>query len=227
MYQMDATLIQSLLSRTEVLRTPSRALSTFGATNISYSLISPVDDLKDKTRLREGTVMSRKPQILTAESFAQRFEGFGDEGREFSRWLSSSYRDLLRALEYNFKNQDVATRVIAESPQVVAERIKAELDEKDAKDRTVIRCPDAGWSLALMKYTLDEAARSFPVNVRDLDRRGLFDPAGKADTRRRREIEALFADAKSDRAALKALGEKLREYGLFEEYEDRYLRFFA
>ena len=222
MYQMDASFIHSLLARTEVLKTPARPLSTFGATHISYTVISPFEDLKDKTRLREGTVLSKKPQILTAESFAQRFEGFGEEEREFSQWLNSSYRDLLRALEYNFKNEDVATRVIAESPQVVAERIKAE-----TSDRTVIRCPDAGWSLALMKYTLDEAARSFPVNVRDLDRRGLFDPAGKADTRRRREIEALFAEAKADRTALTPLGEKLREYGLFSEYEDRYLRFFA
>lgn len=39
---MDAKTIQSLLKRTEVLRAPRRALSTFGATTIDYHLVSPV-----------------------------------------------------------------------------------------------------------------------------------------------------------------------------------------
>lgn len=223
---MDASLIKLFLSQTEILRIPKRSLSTFGATNISYHLISPVENLKDKTRLREGTVHSQKPQILTAESFAERFEGFGEESKQYAQWLSSSYRDLLRALEYNFQNKDVATRVLSESPKVVAERIKADLDQNDASDRAVICCPDAAWSLALMKFTLDEAARSFPVNVQDLDRRGLFDPSGKQESLRKKEIETLFSSAAGNPQLLKALGEKLREYGLFAEYEDRFLGLF-
>ena len=223
---MDARLIESFLRRTKVLRAPRRALSTFGATRTPYHLISPVEDLKDKTRLREGMVVSEKPAILTAEAFKERFKGFGEEGRQFSEWLSASYRDVLRALEYNFKNQGFKTTVVSENPRSVADRITADLDGRDVKDETVIRCPDAAWSLAVMKFTLDEAARSFPVNVQDLERRDFFNPTHKEAGRRRREVEALFSAAASDRSGLKELGRKLREYGLFEEYEDRYLSFF-
>ena len=222
---MDAPLIHRMLAATRVLRSPTRALSTFGATRIPYHLISPVEDLKDKTRLREGTVLSRKPQILTPEALAERFEGFGSEASEFSQWLRSSYRDLLKVLEYKFKNEDFATRVISESPQTVAERIGAELDGSDARDRTVISCPDGGWSLALMKFTLDEAARSFPVHVRDMDTRGMF--GRQPSDPRRLEIEALFREAPASPRALERLGAKLKEHGLFSEYEDRYLSLFG
>lgn len=223
---MDVTLFRRFLAQTQVLRAPERRLSTFGATHLQYHLVSPVDQLAGRTRLREGTVISQKPQILTADAFAERFQGFGPEAGEFGRWLASQYGDLLRALEYNFKNQDLAARVISENPETVCERLLKDLDARQQKDRAVIRCPDAAWSLALMKFTLDESARSFPVNVRDLERRGAFHPAGAAEGRRRREIEALFADAARDPAARQALGKKLRDYGLFEEYQDRFLSLF-
>ncbi len=223
---MDRALIESYLKQTEILRAPKHVLSTFGATTLSYHLVSPVEDLQHKTRLREGSVLSRKPLIITPEAFAERFQGFGDEAPEFARWLSPAYRDLLRTLEYNFTNEGFTTRVLSEVPHAVADRIAADLESRGAADQAVIRCPDGGWSLALMKFTLDQAARSFPTHVRDLERRQLFDPEGKAFSRRRREIEALFAAAVSDPSARELLGNKLREYGLLEEFEDRFLALF-
>jgi len=166
--------MRSFLRQTSVVRAPRSALSTFGATDIEYHLISAVDDLRDKTRLREGRVVSERPKILTPEAFKERFEGFGDDSSEFARWLSPSYQDLLRALEYNFKNQGFTTRVISQAPPDIADRIVKEAEERDQRNSAVIVCPDSAWALALMKFSLDEAARSFPTNVRDLDRRGLF-----------------------------------------------------
>jgi hypothetical protein len=171
---MDAKLFQSFLKQTSVLRAPKTSLSTFGATDIQYHLISSVEDLRNKTRLREGRVLSEKPKIITPDAFKERFQGFGDDSAEFAQWLSGSYKDLLRALEYNFKNQGFTTRVISEAPPDIADRIIKEAEAHDQRNQAVILCPDSGWSLALMKFSLDEAARSFPPNVRDLDRRGLF-----------------------------------------------------
>lgn len=224
--RMDASLFNRFLRQTQVLRAPAKPLATFGATRVQYHLISPVEDMADRTRLREGAVVSQKPLILTPEAFAERFEGFGPEAGEFGRWLTAQYKDLLRALEYNFKNQGLTARVIAEAPETVSDRLLKDLDARDQKDRTVIRCPDAAWSLALMKYTLDESARSFPANVRDLERRAAFDPEGPAAGRRRREIEALFEAAPRDPAARETLGKKLRDYGLMDEYQDRFLSLF-
>lgn len=223
---MDPKLIQSYLAQTEIVRAPKRRLATFGATQIDYHLVSPVEDLSNRTRLRHGKVVSLKPQILTAEAFLERFEGFGDASKEFSDWLKGSYRDLLRSLEYNFKNQGFDTRVVAERPEAVVERIAAEIDSKDQPMRALIRCPDAAWSLALMKFALDESARSFPTHVQDLERRGLFEGSSAQAERRRREIERLFESARADKAAVEELGRKLKEYGLFAEYEDRFLGLF-
>lgn len=223
---MDKEVFARLLAGTEVLRAPSRRLATFGATRIEYQLFSPVEDMPDRTRVREGVVVSAKPAIITPEAFKERFEGFGDD-EELARWVSTAYRDLLRALEYNFRNQGLSVRVLHENPLVVAERALADLDARDVKDKTVIRCPDAGWSLALMKFTLDEAARSFPGHVADLERRGHFASDRGEGDRRRREVDALFADARKDPGAREALGRKLKDYGLFAEYEDRFLSLFS
>jgi len=218
--------MRKLLALTSVLRAPKRRLATFGATRIDYHLISAADGLPDRTRLREGVVVSARPQILTPDAFQERFEGFGDDAAEFARWAATAYRDLLRALEYNFRNQGLAARVIGEKPELVADRMLADFDARGVEDQAVIRCPDGAWSLALMKFALDEAARSFPGHVKDLERRGMFAPDRGEGDRRRREIEDLLSRARKDRALVEPLGRKLREYGLFEEYEDRFLALF-
>jgi hypothetical protein len=217
---------ERLLARTKIVRAPRRRLSTFGATRIDYHVVSDVEGLRGRARVREGTVVSERPQILTPDAFKERFEGFGEDAAEHARWVSSAYRDLLRALEYNFRNQGLAARVVHEAPRLVAERMAADFDARDKPDQAVILCPDAAWSLALMKLTMDEAARSFPVNVRDFERRGMFEVDRGEGGRRRREIEALFRDASEDKAAVPALKKKLDDYGLFKDYEDRFLSLF-
>lgn len=224
---MDAALIKSYLARTQIVRPPKSPLSTFGATRIEYELVSPVEDLPNKTRVRKGVVESEKPKILTAQAFLERFKGFGPEAEEFAQWLTSAYKDVLRSLEYNFRNKSMTARVISEPPAAVIERIAAELDSSGAGSRALISCPDAAWSLAVMKLSLDQSARSFPAHVQDLERRGLFAPEKAQADRRAREIESLFAAAAAgDTQAREALGRKLREHGLFEQYEDRFLSLF-
>lgn len=132
----------------------------------------------------------------------------------------------MRALEYNFRNQGLAAREVGEDPRLVADKMLADFDARDVSDRAVIRCPDGAWPLALMKFTLDEAAKSFPGHVRDLERRGMFAADRGEGERRRRQVEALFEGARKDRSRLEALGGMLREHGLFEEYEDRFLSLF-
>ena len=223
---MNKGTIERLLKQTDVICQPRHALSTFGATSIDYYLVSPVEEMQDRTRLRHGQVLSEKPKILTPESWGERFSGFGDEAKEFSDWISGQYGAALRALEYNFKNRDMNTQVISEAPPAVTGRIRQEIEAERAGFKALIACPDAAWPLALMKFSLDETIRSFPVNVRDLDRRGLFNPDEARETQRRREIESLFTDAAQDRSKLDVLGRKLHEYGLFSEYEGRFLSFF-
>jgi len=216
---MEAETFRRLLRETRLLRGPKRLLETFGPTRIEYHLVSPVEDLPDKTRLREGWVVSERPKVLTPQALLERFEGFGEDSREFADWLSGEHRGLLRALEYRFKNTDFHTRVLGQTPADTVRRIQDDLDDGGA----LLLCPDAAWSLALMKLTLDEASRSFPSHVKTLEGRGLFDPDGGEGRRHRAEIEGLFAAASSDPSARAELGKTLRRHSLFDEYEDRYL----
>lgn len=170
---MDPKLIEGYLRETKLVRPPKRLLSTFGATRIEYHLVSPVEGTPSKTRLREGMVVSDRPKIMTPDAFKERFEGFGDES-DFRQYLDSRYAELLRALEYTFKNDGLRSTVVASSPEETSARIVADVDGRDVAQAAVITTPDAAWSLALMGFTLEEAKRSFPTNVRDLDRRGLF-----------------------------------------------------
>ncbi len=220
---MKPELIRKFLKETRLLRPPKKLLSTFGATRIEYHLVSPVEDLPDKTRLREGWVVSERPKILTLESLRERFDGFGEDAGEFSEFLGSEYRGLLRGLEYRFLNKDFKTSVIAKKPHQTALSIRDDMNARDVARAAVIECPDAAWSLALMRFTLDEAARSFGTNVKDLENHGLFEPGSNEARRRSNEIERLFDSAQKNPEAREALGAKLREYGLFQEFEDRFL----
>ncbi len=226
LYQMDGKQIRFFLENTILIRKPKKLLSTFGATRIEYHLVSPIDQMKDKTRLREGIVISQKPQILTPDSLKERFSGFGEDSDAFAEWIQNKYRDVLHALEYNFKNQNPNATVISENAHETALKIRDDVDQREINQAAVIECPDAGWSLALMHFTLEEAARAFPTNVQDFEQHGLFDPGSNADRSRRNEIERIFDKAKSDRDARQVLGMKLREYNLFDEYEDRFLALF-
>lgn len=220
---MTPKLIKKFLSETKLLRPPQKMLSTFGITRIRYHLVSSVEGLPNKTRLREGWVVSERPQILTPDALKDRFEGFGKDSREFADWLKSQYQDLLRALEYRFKNQDFTTRVLAKGIKETSDSILKDIEDRNIPQAAVIECPDAAWSLAIMHFTLDEAARSFPTNMRDLDNHGLFDPGSNETRRRKHEIDTLFKNASRNPLQREALGAKLREYSLFNEYEDRFL----
>lgn len=223
---MDNTLIARFLKETKIVRSPKQVLSAYGTTRLRYHLVSPIDMTEDKTRVREGFVVSERPLILTPEALKERFEGFGSESSDFTRWLSEQYQDLLRALEYKFCNKDFQARVLQDNSKAVMGRIQDDLAARSVQDTALISCPDAAWSLAIMKFTLDEASRAFPSHMRTYEEHGLFDPGAAGAKRQRREIESLFKLADSSPEARSTLGAKLKEYGLFAEYEDRFLALF-
>jgi hypothetical protein len=214
---MELSAAMKMLNRTRVLAGPKRRLAAFGDTRIRYHLVSPVEDLEDRSRLREGIVVSARPQILTPDHLRDRFEGFDEEARAFGDWLLSAYGDQVRALEYRFRNDMKGSRVLHEKPAELGEKIRVDLVE--AADAAVLLCPDAGWQIALMKLLLDESRKSFTGNVMDLESKGMF---RTPDARRRDEIESLFKRAAADRTLVGLLGAKLKEYGMFAEYEDRF-----
>ena len=62
--------------------------------------------------------------------------------------MNAAFKDLLRVLEYSFKNEGFSATVVSEKSPAVADRVLAELAKADDPHAAVLRCPDAGWSLA-------------------------------------------------------------------------------
>ncbi len=199
---------------TEVLRLPKHSIATFGPTNLYYYCLSSLG--VSSTRIRKGTVFAERPKIITPEHFRDIFDGFMPEAREFANTLLESMGDKLRALGYNFRhelqNVEIASKALPDTWKSVNQ------DLGSHPLTAVVRGPDDQWQVSLMKLTLEVISTSFPMNVKELEERNLFDP----EQRLKAKIEALFLRAERDAAALQELVQFLKENQVFEEYQDRF-----
>jgi hypothetical protein len=217
----DAFLLQAL-RHTKILKPPKHAIATFGTTTLHYFLLSAIPGERAFCRLRQGEVTAQRPQILTADFWKNRFQGFGEEAEEVRDQIEKIYGEALKGLEYSFRN-DLKSTSLEQAPLAeVADRTCRVIEAEDAPRTALLEGPDAHWSLSVMKFIVDMSLRSFPGNVRELDERGLFNPEKRRDTHERFEIEKLFQEAQTQRAKIPVLAERLKETGLFSEYEDRF-----
>lgn len=75
-----------------------------------------------------------------------------------------------------------------------------------------------------MKFIIEETLASFSANVQELSERGFFEGEKRVQDNQQREIRFLFKNAARDKSALAQLGKKLKEYGLFEQYQDEFFK---
>jgi hypothetical protein len=214
--------LRDIMDQTVVLRFPRRRLATFGDSEIQYHLVTPHPELPSRAVLRIGRVGVLRPKILTPDVFSRHFEGFGEESDGFERLLKDHFSESFRGLEYVFKNNPDSVEERGRDAQELARSLQEDLDSRDVLRAAVIRGPAWGWPLSLMKFVMEETGKSFPVNLRELDEHGLFDPAGIEARRRKAEVERLFREAEADPGRLKGLAAALKDRGLFEEYQDRF-----
>ena len=210
-----------VLSGTKILRPPKHRLATFGSTTLSYVLLSQLPE-PDRCRLREGEVTAERPAILTAEQWREQFQGFGDNVRAFQEAIQNLYGEAFRGLEYNFRNELRQTSIEHFPLETVAERMGQVMDQENVQRKALLQGPDQNWAFSIMKFIVDTSVRSFPSNVRELEERGLFDPHGRDLARRKRDVELLFQKAQRSPDQIKTLGQCLKDWGLFEAYEDRF-----
>ena len=213
---------QRALATIQILRPPKTHLATFGTTTLQYVLLSVPPDEPLACRVRLGRVTAERPQILTADLWKERFEGFGVETSQYADQMSHLYGAQLRALEYRFRNDLQSTTLEHAELSDMISRVQTDLDRENATRTALIQGDDAHWSLCIMKFIIDMTLQSFPSNVQELNERGLFDPAQHRDTQIRRKIENLFSLVRRDRSKINLLGEALLSAGLFAEYEDRF-----
>jgi hypothetical protein len=213
---------KKILQETQILRAPKHRLSTFGPSVIQYTLITDCSKFPDRSRLRSGIVKAEKPLLLTPQTIKERFEGFGSEAQEYADWLSTQYGDTLKGLQYQFKNESISSRIELSPPEILTKDLLKDFDREPQLRHALLRGKDKGWELSVMKFIVEETLASFSANFQELNERGFFDGDMKDTQRQTREIQHLFKMAKGDRNVVPTLAKKLKEYGLFEMYQDEF-----
>lgn len=227
---MDPKDIQAIAEQTTVVRAPSQPLATFGITRVTYHLVTAPalaedDSRADEAVIRTGVVTANRPQLVTPSYLLNLFDGF-EHGEEFARYLLATYGPNAPGLLYSYRNELQDTNIVADPPDVVAHRLADELDREGRIHAAVIRGVDHYWDVSLMKFIHDLTVGSLGQTLGDLGRRGLLGVDRGVPRAARAHIEELFAGVAAGEVEPVALKTELDRWGLFAEYEDRFLDMF-
>lgn len=223
--------IMAAVNATEIIRPPKQNLATFGATSVYYYLVTePVytgfNGSKNETVVREGRVIAEKPKIVTPY-YMTHLEGFGAEAKRYLEMLAAAVGANTPGLLYTYRNEPKELNIVAERLVAVVDRLNADLDRKGDPLVSIIRAEDELWDVSLMKFIFELTRNSIGDNVREMGERGLFSiDNGGVPAEARMQIEDLFnrvARGNSDPSFLKT---ELDRWGLWEEYQDRFLSMF-
>jgi hypothetical protein len=212
------------VNNTEVVLMPARHLETFGSTLLNYHLVSEQMDAVDQVRVREGRILAHQPKIITPEAYSQTvLEGFGDQARQYVEWLKEHEKDV-RVLQYGYtlRKESFSEHLITDNVKSVVERVKAQVTASNDPFAAVVQGVDDPWDVCLIKLFWDVMQKSAAPNIRDMEKRKLFDDDGGVPRWLRQELDAAFHAASQNPALIEKLAQKLQRYHLFEEYQDRF-----
>jgi len=219
------------IRRTEILRAPKQNLYTFGTTSIHYYLVTEPaysEIVKDtaETVIREGKVIAERPKIVTPY-YLNNLEGFSPEARRYFNALMEEYGADARGIFYTYKNEPKEMNIISESLGAIVARLNADIDKRNDPLTAIIKGEDVLWDVSIMKFIYEITRGSVPDNLKQLGQRGRLgiDAAG-IPTDARAQIEELFRQVSRGEAAPDKLRDELERWGLFEEYQDRFLEIF-
>ena len=223
--------IRHAVQYTETLRAPKQSLYTFGTTNIYYYLVTEpayselVKNITE-TVVREGRVIAERPRIVTPYYLSQ-LEGFSPEARSYFAALREEYGSNIPGLFYAYKNEPKELTIVSDNLRSVVDKLNTEIDRRGDPLAAVIKGLDELWDVSLMKFIYEVTRSSIPDNLRQMAGRGLLnmDTGGiPADARVR--IDELFQKVAEGKREPSELQEELNRWGLFEEYQDRFLSIF-
>jgi len=223
--------IQEAISNTEILRAPRQSLYTFGTTNIYYYLLtdpsySELMGTAHETVIREGRVIAERPKIVTPYYLAN-LEGFSPEARRYFMTLVEEYGANMHGLYYSYRNEPKEMNIVSSDVQSVVDRLNAEIDNSNDKMAAIIKGEDSLWDVSLMKFIFEVTRMSVPDNLRQMEKRGVLnaDPEG-LPVEAKKKIDKLFTKVSSGETEPEVLRDELVRWGVFDEYEDRFLSIF-
>jgi len=228
---IDEERIRDAVDHTEILRVPKQSLSTFGTTNIYYYLVAEpayADLIENVTEtvVREGRVVAERPRIVTPYYLSQ-LEGFSPQARAYFDMLIGMHGRNAPGLFYTYKNEPKELTIVADSLLSVVDKLNTEIDKRGNPLTSIIKGQDELWDVSVMKFIYEVTRSSLRDNILQMENRGLLgmDSTGvPVDARVR--IEGLFRQVLSGESEPGELKKELDRWGLFEEYEDRFLAIF-
>ncbi|MFQ5872644.1 MAG: hypothetical protein ACE5JL_02435 [Dehalococcoidia bacterium] len=227
--EIDDERIAHAVSNTEVLKAPRQTLATFGTTNIRYFLLTrpAYDELvkgAEETVVREGRVIAERPKVVTP-SYMLNLVGFGENAHRFFQQLILNEGPNTPGILYHYRNEPKELNIVSGNIMSVLGRIEKEIEGEPLA--AIIRGIDEMWDVSLLKFIHDLTARSVEGNLMELGSQGLMsvDSSGVPGDARRR-IEELFQEVRMNREDSTNLKKELDRWGLFQEYEDRFLHLF-
>jgi hypothetical protein len=220
------------IERTRVVRAPRRALATFGTTAVRYYLVTepafaglPGTTPDAESVVREGVVRAERPQVVTP-FYLSHHEGFGEHAQEYLDYLTREFGPDSPGLLYRYKNEAMETSVVTGSPDEVATRLGERLDREEKALEAVVRGVDELWDVSLMKFIYELTDQSVQTNFQDLRARGLLGVEDGVPREARHRIEQLIEQARKGQVEPSTVHQELVRWGLFDEYQDRFLNLF-
>ncbi len=237
--------IKYVIDNTEILILPRKHLSASRSTTIKYFIISEpfykefeADSGEDETVVREGKITWQKPKLITP-SYMLRLEGFNDETKKALKILAEQDRDLAMLL-YSLKFVKSAEKmnIIQKPMSEVGQKISEDIEKEGDSFSGLIKGVDEFWDISLFKFIeeliVDSAYNShlpgyFKNNIVDVNDQGKAvlsrDKAGMP-VAAKLEIDKLFRLFEKGEIEASELKKELDRWGVFEKYEDKFLRYF-
>ncbi|MDD5312385.1 MAG: hypothetical protein PHO26_05045 [Dehalococcoidia bacterium] len=215
--------IQYAIENTEVLRPPRQNLATFGTTNIYYYMITEL--MHEVNVIREGRVIAAKPKIITP-AYLINIEGFSGPARRYIQMLAEK-NPHEPGVFYSYKNEPREMNIISQPLPELVDKIYQRIDNQSDPLSTVIKGVEEMWDVSLLKFTFELTRNSVYNNVSEFYGRGLLNVDKTGVPRAARDnIEELFEIAGKDPSRAPELVSELRQWNLWSEYQDRFLRLF-
>jgi hypothetical protein len=224
--------IRRIVESTEVVRHPKQRLATFGTTVVQYFVVTepsysglPGAGETEEAVVRSGKVTAQRPQIVTPHYLLNLFRGF-EHGQEFARYLTQRYGGDSAGLMYTYEQEAGDVEVVSESPDRVARRIAGRLDTEGVHLAAVIRGIDQYWDVSLAQFIYTLTAGSAMGHAAELSQRGLLETERGLPRAAREKIDGMFAAVARGEADASDLKMELDRWGVFDDYEDRFLNLF-
>jgi len=215
--------IRYAVERTEFVRLPRQKLATFGSSVIDYYVVTEL--VGNVSVVRDGKVVAERPKIVTP-AYLVNVEGFSEQAKRYIMMMARE-RPHESGIFYRYKNEPRGMNVVSEPIAQVVSKLSSEVEQQRNPLTAIIKGLEELWDVSLLMFIYELTSKSVRSNVAEFSQRGLLSIDASGVPRGAREyIEELFEQVSRDLALAPELAIELNRWGLFQEYQDRFLALF-